>query len=483
MRSFFTTRGVGTLLAFTVVLAGYWALSGRDVRPVAPEGEAVRITVDAGGRVSDEGERRPQIGFVHGFTYDATKDHAKTLELIRALRPSFWRVAGYNGVYDFVVDVGKFPQMQGTSVTFNFQSLFNQQYGFPVGIAPCTPDVPACFASYEELKSAWAGLADKFMQRLIAERMTVDYFDIFAEPNWGWEGVTFAQKLELFKIAHDVARTHKPDIKIIGIDLGGIESDPDSFLGAYVPFFDFVMKNDLRVDVVSWHEFRYPEDLVPRVDTMRRLLAERPSLCEPTCPKIHINEYAGPESHLIPGVNVGWLYYLESSGIDQSNRACWDDVGGFLRFGRWSTCWAGFNGMLMDDNVTPQPTYWVYKTYAELAGARLPSETNSPRTVALASRDDAKKEIRLLLGRYTSSGTAAPVGITVTNYPYGGKEASVSVTQIPYTGNVVRALPALPPAKESIVPLNHDTLTFTIEHFLEGEAYGVVIRPAAETPR
>jgi hypothetical protein len=432
-------------------------------------GSTVEIVINAG----IETKQTPLVGFVHGITYDESKDYTRTLELLGSLKPKFWRLAGYNNVYEFVVEKGMFPGTSSTSITVNFQGLFNQKYGFPIGVAPCSSDVSGCFETYKELEDAWTDLLHEFMKHAVADEITMDYFDVFAEPNWGWEGVSNEQKLELFRIAHDVARSYIPDIRIIGIDLGGIESNPGSFLGVYVPFLDYVVKNGLRVDVVSWHEFRHPEEVVPRTEEMRRLISERPTLCDPRCPEIHVNEYAGPESHLIPGVNVGWLYYLEKAGVDQANRACWDDLGRIFK--KWSSCWAGFNDMFLEDNVMPQLTYWIYKTYADMGETRLRSESSETRTVALASRDDSKEEISILIGAYEKVNPRT-VDVTIKDYPYGNGPATVLIHKIPNYGNVVRAMPELPEAKVRTLSVDGGSVTVEIENFKQGEAYYVTIR-------
>ncbi len=478
-QSFLEKRAVVSVTVGVFVLGALAFYFFRSGNIEVTTSDAAKIVVNAGEQITVDARSKtgqaktPLIGFVHGVTYDSSKDYSRAIGLLNALAPRFWRLSGYNGVYDFVVNAAQFPKTHGTSVTVNLQDFFNQKYGLPIRVDPaCSAAVDSCFASYAELKSTWSSFADAFMKIAVSQNFVMDYFDVFSEPNWGWENVTSPQLLELFAIAHDTARRHRPDIKIVAPSIGGIESDSSSFLRVFVPFLDYVVADGLRVDAISWHEFGYPEEVVSRAAEMRRLIAERPALCKPACPEIHINEYAGPESHLVPGVNVGWLYYLEKAGVDQAHRACWDDLGSFLR--KWSSCWAGFNGMLMDDDETPQPTYWVYRAYAEIAGIRVPVETSGARIVALASRDDPKKEIRILAGKYGAA--AGKVIVAIEGYPYGGRAVTAELRRIPNYGSVVRAMPGPPAAEIRTIPVKRDSVSIEIENFQDGEAYSIIVR-------
>src|SRR5262249_33105839 len=131
--------------------------------------------------------------------------------------------------------------------------------------------------------------------------------------------------------------------------------------------------------------------------------------------EIHIDEYAGPLYHRLPGWMVGWLYYFEKANVDVAVKACWD----VNEQGKsWSDCWAGLNGLLSQDNSTPQPVYWAYKYYADMKNVRVQSTTTAPQTVALADRSDAEQKIRLLIGRFYPEESKTQVTIEIKNYPY-----------------------------------------------------------------
>jgi hypothetical protein len=204
---------------------------------------------------------------------------------------------------------------------------------------------------------------------------------------------------------------------------------------------------------------------------MQQYLSANPSLCNPACPEIHINEYAGSGTHLIAGWTVGWLHYLEEAGVDQAHRACWDVSGG------WSTCWAGFDGVLLQDNVTTQHIYWVYKWHADtLASTRLSVDTTSSGVVALARLNDPAKEISVLAGRY--DGGTGSVALAIKNYPYRNKLAKVTVDRIPTNANIPSALSAPAPVSSSEIEIAKDgTVNITLDSFQDGEAYLVSVKP------
>lgn len=437
------------------------------------ENASERITIQAGREI----ELNFLQGFLHGVTYNAAEDNTKTVELISALRPQFWRLSNYsNNIYEFVTNEAKLPQRFGTKITFVLQDAFNNKYGSPVTVSSSCSE-RGCFSSFNELKSAWTTYLDTVMSEITRQNLKIEYFDVFNEPHYGWSGVKPNEFLELFKIAHDTVRKYQPSAKIVALSLGDIENNPNSFSAAFTLFLDFVVKNDLRLDAVSWHEFAAPEDIVGRVNLMKKLFSERPQLCSPACPEIHINEYASPESHLIPGVTAGWLYYMEKAGVNQAHRACWDTRDS--QSGKeWSDCWDGFNGILLEDNITPQNLYWVHQSYASLAkGKRLRIETNKTRTVALASRDDEAKEMEIILGRYGYQGNKSDVAIKIESWPYGSEKVSAKIWKIPTNNNQPLALQAPISIAPQTFPVTNGNISIALSAVADGEVYYLTLRP------
>lgn len=427
-------------------------------------GETVTVHAD-----SNLGAPRRFTGFLHGITYDPRRDYTSTIDLMSALNPALWRLSNqFNDVYGFVATRAEFPRNHGTLITYVIQDAFNTQYGKPIIVGNCDTTRPNCFARFDDLKAAWVSYIDTFVQTAIATNLTIHYYDVFAEPNGSWTGVSYPQILELFRAAHDVVRQRQPQAKIVAPSIANYNS---RYLKEFVAY---VAGNKLRLDALSWHEFGAPDSLPAHVDEARQFFSANPSLCIPACPEIHINEYAGSRDHLIPGWAVGWLHYLEKAEVDQSHRACWDVIGG------WSTCWAGINGVLLQDNVTRQHIYWVYKWHADtLGGTRLNLDTTSAKVVALARQIDSSGEISILLGRY--DGAAGNVALEVRNYQYGS--ADVTVEKIPSNFNVPSAFSAPMLTVNSGVSVTGGSARITLYGVLDGEAYLVKLKPGSQRLR
>lgn len=452
----------GLLLSVTNISAGYQA--------------EININVS-----QDFGPVKLRTGFVHGITYDPTKDYTKTINLISALKPQSWRLSNYsNKVYEFVVKKANFPLNQGTKIIFAVQDAFNIKYGMPpIKLdSNCPAASTICFQTFDKLKKTWEAFLNEFMQTMAVEKPTIDVYDIFAEPDWTWEGLSWSQRMELFKIAHNVIRQYRPDAKI--------SAPSTSFYNKEMleTFLDFVVANNLRLDALSWHEFDdllNPEIVPVHAAQMRSAFAARPKLCNPNCPEIHINEYLGIHHHLIPGWNVGWLYYLEKAGVHQSSRSCWDVTNKSFPRKTWSTCWAGFDGMLMEDNITPQHIYWVYKAYADGyangMGKRLVANSTARRIVALASKDDAG-QIQILTGRY--DGDSGPVALNITGYPYNRlssvRYVGVKIQKIPTNAGAPGPLASPEPLLIQYLRVDKDSFSIPIADFRHGEAYIVTVK-------
>lgn len=399
-------------------------------------------------------------GFLHGITYDRSKNYSKTVDLISKLEPKFWRLSNEdNNVYGFVNDEAKFPSLFGTKITFVIQDVFILKYGFPVNVnAGCSAEQTGCFQSFGALRSSWNSLVDEIMRQLSSRNLTVHYYDVFNEPNWGWNGVKPQELLELFKDAHNIIRSYKPQAKIVAPSYAFYDWKILEL------FLSYASSNNLRIDALSWHEFGLPEEVVAHTAEVRKNFSG----------EIHINEYANADSHLIPGEQVGWFYYFEKAGVDQAHRACWDVVRGP---GQWSTCWAGFNGVLSKDNETPLHLYWVFKFYRDMQDERISSESNRPHTVALASWHDSTQEIKVLLGRYAYRGAASDVTITINSYPYSAQKVSAEIWRIPNNQNKAVALKAPIAVKSQTLEIKNKTLKISFGDIQDGEVYFVILKP------
>ncbi|MCC6926318.1 hypothetical protein [Novosphingobium sp.] len=358
--------------------------------PVFPPSPGPEPVPQAVIRVSAQGGNPTALrqGFLHGLSNGRIS--ARTTSHLNALRPGVWRVSNLFGTHDFVVEQNLRARF-GTKVTFNLQDLFSSRFGNPVVVGPdCLDNQPQhCFADYRSLRQEWSSFVDRFMLAA-AERngAGIDYFDIFSEPGSTLKGLNLEQIFDLLKVAHDTIRRHKPDALIVA---PSIERFDGPGLDA---LFAFQLANGVRIDALSWHELEgSPQDVPAHIATARQLIArrfiDRPDLAPR---EIHVNEYGAPQNHLIPGWTVGWLAAFEAGGIDAANRACWPVSGG------WTDCANGLDGLLLEDNDTPQPLLHLHRAWAELPRMRLVVQQAQPGLAVIAGRD--QNHVALLVGRY-----------------------------------------------------------------------------------
>jgi hypothetical protein len=441
--------------------------------------QRVDIDVDLAGSLPDATLRH---GFLHGMAPEGSG--AATIAAIDALAPKFWRLSNiYDAAAYTFVTSNKFPARHDTRVQWVLNDVFSATVGNPVVVDPgCDTETgPSCIRSFDELKTRWADFVLDFMVAIEEQGIQVDDFDLFSEPDVFWRGITVEQFYELFRIAHDVVRLHRPDARIVAPSTSRVSTD--GFKG----LFDYAVAHDLRLDAVSWHEFGPPGDVVAHVASVRAAMdaayATRPEL-RPT--QIQVNEYMPPQAQLLPGWAVAYLGAFEQAGVAVAARACWNVVPG------WSSCERGLDGLLGIDQITPHPVYWVYHAYAAMPSARR-QVTGAEGFTALASQEEPSGEIRLLVGRDSCGATGrycigadfpavsdalAPVDVVVR---IAGLDAvttlSVQRTCLPGESQPIH-LPAPASLPVATVPVAAGVAELELPRFEDGGACLVIATPA-----
>jgi hypothetical protein len=270
-------------------------------------------------------------------------------------------------------------------------------------------------------------------------------FDIWNEPNARgqyWHG-TPEQFLETFARAHDAIRSVRPRAVIAGPSLAFYKRD------LYQRFLDFCLKHHLRLDVLTWHEFRTGDKIAEIADDLRearRDFIEDPKYRPLGIREIHINEAVAEEIQYKPASILAVLGALESGGADGAARACWNDSRGR------TNCWNNtLDGLLVPGSYEPRAAWWTYKAYADGVDARVAAKVSGgARIVALATRrahDGDRPQV--LVGAYSGrrGGTPDRVELVLDHLDAapglrGAKELRVSVARIPDSGEApVRSLP------------------------------------------
>lgn len=302
---------------------------------------------------------RPIAGLLHGSTPDRPLPDPS---LVEPLRLPAWRTS-------ILSDHDRYPDLADT-ITW---------------VVP--DDLDAALAG----TPAWSDLPRTrgIVRDLVAAHTTgggsrVDLWDLGSEPNWTFDG-TPEQWQSTALATLDAIREVDPDARVVGPSVGPAPGDPAFDVQGVLDFVDLLAASDRRVDALSWHEFFEPSELVAHAEEVRAHALT--TLGE--VPELHVNEFGGPDTAQVPGWSVAWLSALHEAGIASANRACWDVDG-------WSGCYEGLSGLLVRDGSAPQAPWWVWRTYADLAGDQLPTTTTG-HAVALATRDDPG--VHVLLGR------------------------------------------------------------------------------------
>jgi hypothetical protein len=389
--------------------------------------------------------------------------------LISALKPSSWRFSGIRGygyggdIYRFVVEDYYYDTRFGTSTVLNLQDIFNAKYGKPVTIkAACLQGESGCFTSFSNLRQAWNTAIRSFLSDTKGTRIA--FFDLLAEPDLTFRNVSVVQLYELAKDAYSLVKQIRPEAKTVGPSIVSFKPR------VLEPLIAYMVRDGIRFDAISWHELGNDPDVIGQhVATMKSIFQKYPAICQPSCPEIHINEYQGEDTMLIPGNAVGWLSNLESSNIDQANRACWGgDKGSPILY---ESCWYGFSGLLTPDSSTPQPLYWIYKFYAELNASRFATKSTLSKIAAISGELNNGR-IGLLAGNY---GTTIQAG-QLRFLDFTKKSAQVEVFRIDNTLNQVMSLPTMNGVVFNVAPKD-SVLTLQLE-FAVGDAYWIVITPS-----
>jgi hypothetical protein len=404
----------------------------------------------------------PSTKFMQGFLHGGARftDSVK----VAKLKPEFWRIGAYVLAGSSYQETKKF----NPKITVNINDL----YMIVNNITNQTQSQP-----WENNWAAWDNLVTAIANNSKNNNEPVDYWDVWGEPDNFWTG-NYTQWIEMYRRTDSIITSIIPNAKIIGPEFGFGACNFNTV--PILQFLDSLYAVGTTISGVSWHEFCNPQDLPVHVKQLREALAARPWLGNL---EILIPEYAGPTNHTIPAWNVAWLYYLEKSKVDWVSHSCWNETDGN---NNWSNCEYGLNGLFIRDNVTPQPNYWVHRAYAELDTLRLTTTTTHPKTVALASINQANQEMKILIGRFDNPNLGqhnAPsnVVIQIKDYPFCAScTMPYAIQRIP-SNNVPYSIALNSPltAAAGTVYFSDNTLSIMINDFIDGDAYIIFINPAS----
>ncbi|MDI9340543.1 MAG: T9SS type A sorting domain-containing protein [Sediminibacterium sp.] len=406
----------------------------------------------------------PSTKFMQGFLHGNPK-HVDSV-LTAKLKPQFWRIGAYALAGSGYLDAKRF----NPKITINI----NDYYMIANGITTQTLSHP-----WVNNWVDWDNTVTTLANNAAVNNLPVEYWDVWGEPDNFWTG-TYAQWIEMYRRTRNIIAGILPGAKVIGPEFGFATCNFQ--VNPILKFLDSLHTAGGSVTGVSWHEFCNPEDITVHVKQVQDSLVIRPWLGNL---QILIPEYAGPANHIIPGWNVGWLYYFETAKVDWVSHGCWNESDGVSS---WSDCEFGLNGLFMKNNLTPQPNYWVHRAYAELNGVRVKTVPNQPRTVALAVKNNTVQEMKIIVGRYDnpnlgSHNASANVEIKLKDYPYGSNlTLPLFIQRIP-SNNVPFSVPLLAPVTTFTgnITFSGDSASVFISNFVDGDVYLVYVNPSVNS--
>ncbi len=410
-------------------------------------------------------------GFLHGLSpkkHETQVSQEKLKQLILDLKPGYWRL---NNDY-----VRKAAQQSGAAVTLVLGDLLAQDGIHPWEIRANDIDQWQKFEQHVR----------EIIRRSKASGMRIDYWDLWNEPDakQSWGG-TVEQFLEYVGHVVPLLREEDPQAKIVA------PSTAENFFRIplfWEQFLNYLISREIRIDAVSWHEFHRPEDIPDTAAQVREAIGSIPWLQDV---ELHVNEYGGGQNHLIPGWQLGWLYYLDKAEIDWANHACWYWPRGEGR-GNVSECVRGLNGLLHPATLEPLPVYWVNYWQAQMAGDRLLIDTEMPRTVALGAYDRKNSEIRVVFGRFSCgvkmkwcrfNGSQVidqflptkPLNLVIKNMPQDFSRVNVTLSRVSGQDPEIELLQPELISQEELEVID-GIVELQFQHFRDGDVYHVLLR-------
>jgi Secretion system C-terminal sorting domain/Glycosyl hydrolases family 39 len=409
------------------------------------------ITINAG---VDSGLFRNYTGFLHGETN--LENMPTALDLVRKIKPKYWRNADWHLTQNLAHKLAT----NTTLVVSDFYAAFKGGY-----------DKAKPWLNWVEYETFVKSLVNQYQNAGIAP----NFWDVWNEPNDAsyWSG-NLAQLIECFKITRRAVKAINPKIKLVGPSINSYNALGIAYL------LDSLAANGVTLEAVSWHEFGLPDSLVLHTNDFKNRRVLNPTWGNP---EIHINEYSPQQTNQIPAYRLAWLYHLEQNNVDWANTACWNNFDGTTN---WSNCSVGLNGLFWQDEKSPLPVYWVARAYADmLDGKRVFCNRSDPKTLALSSKNDVTKDMRIIVGRYYSinDGRFLPtdlgkdssnVTIKINNYPYQ-TTASIPllIQKIPKGNLIFQNSPFNAPITVFSGTTNvlGGTINISLKKFLDGDVY------------
>ncbi|XP_062507723.1 uncharacterized protein LOC134184122 [Corticium candelabrum] len=264
-------------------------------------------------------------------------------------------------------------------------------------------------------------------------------WDIYNEPNIGFENRSIFQFYEVWRRAYQIIKSFKSDLIVIGPSVADLGWDDKVF--PWIQKFLLVQaQKNLLPDILCWHVgYSNGSDLVQQHEQIRSFLVAHNLFI----PKIAHNEVIGPAGSLSPGVCVSFLANLERLNVDHACRACWREYDP-VSDKRYDSCWdQTLDGLLTaDGKFKPRSVWWVYQWYGEMNGHIYPLEGEMLQNAIDGLVVYNGSTITALLGQIGDRADGLVINLTVANVTTW-KRAALTAWWSPFTGMEALLSPAV----------------------------------------
>lgn len=321
--------------------------------------DSVSIEIDFSKKIRNV---KSMSGFLH-------YDDIKALEnSIIALKPKYWRIGwSYKSPKDieYLRSFGVVPIL-----------VISDMYGYP---GKKNNKEWAHPLHTDRLKTVITAEYNKFKNTVI--------YDIWNEPfhQGGFGDFDKEEYYQIFKKAHDIIRS-LPGGKNAIITGPSFDHYDEREME---DFLSFCSKNNIRIDILCWHEWRdgiSEESFSKDVKKLRNvILPKYPNL---GIKKIVLNEIINQYSQFSPSEVLQVFKMLENNNIDGACKGCWGESDGVFN------CNNTINGLL-DKNGKPRSIWWAYKVYSQSINNRVVYSSNYSKISVFPSQDEKKQYIIL----------------------------------------------------------------------------------------
>lgn len=237
-------------------------------------------------------------------------------------------------------------------------------------------------------------------------------------------------------------------------------------------FLPFCIENDCMPDIFTWHELdtfdmRDMKAHKAHFEDAWKTAYEDAGLEVPEIPQIVVNEYATMDDCGVPGRLVNWIARFEECGF----YAC-------LPF------WHQANSLndLASDANEGSSSWWTYKWYGDMSGELLSVESNTDykELYGLASIDDNKRSVKVLLGGQDGTATVQLENVTDTESFKDVKNVHIKVESSDYAGMIGTQFEP-DTVLEGNFPVNEDgSVIFDITNMKFSSSFHVTMTAAAD---